>query len=242
MIESQVLLTAFVLGVMGAGHCLGMCGGLAAALAFANNGRSRAHRIAILLGYNFGRVCSYALIGALFGFVFGNFQQLSPVPILRTLSGVLLIAMGLYLADWWRGLVKLEKLGSVVWKPLAPLAKKLMPVTHIQQSLILGLIWGWLPCGLVYSALVLAAAQGTALAGGVTMLAFGFGTIPAVFAGGLASQTLKNVVTNGYVRQVFGTGFIVYGLHTLWPVLTMGLVAMGLLEPSMHSAMDHAHH
>ncbi|WP_075185798.1 sulfite exporter TauE/SafE family protein [Teredinibacter haidensis] len=238
---SETFIAAFVLGLMGAGHCLGMCGGLAAALAFANQGKSKFHRFAILLSYNIGRIFSYGLIGWIFGFIFSNVDQLSPVPVLRAVSGVLLIAMGFYLADWWKVLTRLERLGSLLWRWISPLGRRLMPVTNTVTALFLGLLWGWLPCGLVYSVLALAAAQGEALAGAGVMVAFGLGTVPAVLAGGLASNYIKTAISNVWVRRLFGIGFIVYGIVTLLPVIKLLLVASGVLAASEQGMMHHHH-
>jgi len=235
---NEALAGALVLGLMGAGHCLGMCGGVAAALAFAAEGR-RAKRYAILLAYNIGRIFSYALAGAAFAYVFGSLDTLTPMPILRVASGLLLIAMGLYLADWWRGLTRLEALGARLWVYLAPLAKRLMPVKRVDSALLLGLIWGWLPCGLVYSVLALAAAQGHPLAGASVMAAFGLGTLPAVFLGGLASEWVKSSLQKRWLRTIFALAFIVYGGYTLIPVTKMVLVNAGIMQPSPQSHMHH---
>ncbi|WP_019602727.1 sulfite exporter TauE/SafE family protein [Teredinibacter turnerae] len=236
----EPVIAAFTLGLMGAGHCLGMCGGVTAALAFANQAQGRVYSIVILLAYNLGRIASYALIGGLAALVAGMFEGLTPLPILRALSGVLLIGMGLYLADWWRVLSRLEKAGGMLWRFVSPLAGKLMPVKTVPNALLLGFLWGWLPCGLVYSALVYAAVQANFASGGAVMLAFGVGTLPAVFAGGLASGYIKKAIAHVWVRRIFGIGFIGYGVYTLIPVANMLLVSWGLIDaPPM--MMDPAH-
>ncbi len=239
---SEAMVAALILGLMGAGHCIGMCGGLAAGLAFANGGKSRLYRLAILLSYNLGRVFSYALIGALFAFIFGGVDKLTPLPILRLISGLLLIGMGFYLADWWKGLTRLEAAGGYIWKYLSPQAKRLMPVTRIDTALLLGAIWGWLPCGMVYSALAYATVQADAYKGAMVMASFGLGTIPAILAGGLASGWIKQSMQNRLLRAGFGIVFIGYGIYTLIPVVKMLLLSLGILEPTAGPDMHHHHH
>lgn len=237
MIDS--LSAAFVLGVMGAGHCLGMCGGIAAALGFANQGVGRFRHAGILLGYNLGRISSYTLMGLIFAALFGGIDKLTPLPILRALSGFLLIGMGLYLAGWWKILTKLEALGSRLWRYIAPFGQRLMPVETPFKAVLLGAVWGWLPCGLVYSVLVLAASQPNPIEGGLVMTAFGFGTLPAVLAGSLASEFVKRVARNRWVSGLFGLAFIGYGLVTLQPVVTMLLSAMGVIDQPMMPMHHH---
>jgi len=236
MIDS--LSAAFVLGILGAGHCLGMCGGIAAALGFAVKDASKWKRYSILLGYNAGRIFSYGLMGLLFALVFGGVDKLTPVPVLRVMSGLLLIGMGLYLAGWWKVLTKLEALGARFWRLIAPIGQRLMPVESPGKAVLLGVIWGWLPCGLVYSVLALAAAQTSPTTGALVMVAFGLGTLPAVLAGGLASDVIKRVASMRSLSITFGLAFIVYGLVTLYPVAKMAVTVMS----GEGSQMNHMHH
>jgi hypothetical protein len=136
--------------------------------------------------------------------------------ILRVLAGALLIAMGLYLADWWRGLTKLEALGRYLWVYLQPVSKRLMPVNSLPKALMLGAVWGWLPCGLVYAALAMAMTQPAPLLAGSAMLAFGLGTLPAVLAAGIATQTLTSVLQRRGVRWGLAVIIILFGCWTIW--------------------------
>lgn len=214
--------TAFFLGLFGAGHCLGMCGGIAAALSFAVPVTERYKKLLLLLGYNIGRILSYTAFGAAVGAVGHQISSASGMPILRVLSGVLLILMGLYLADWWKGLTYIERLGNIVWRKIQPLSKALMPVKRLDHAVLLGAVWGWLPCGLVYSAATYAAMQSSATHGGAVMLAFGLGTLPAVFLGGLAGQGVKEFLQNKWVRRSFAVLFILYGGWVLYGVTQRG--------------------
>jgi len=144
--------SALGLGLAGAGHCLGMCGGIAAAL---NLGGHRSH--AVTLAYHGGRITSYTLLGGLLGLAAGSIDISAWTMGLRYLAGFMLIAMGLYVADWWRGMVWLERGGAYLWRPVQRLSSRLLPIRHWPQGFALGLCWGLMPCGLIYSSLAWAA-------------------------------------------------------------------------------------
>ncbi len=236
------ILAAWVLGLFGAGHCLSMCGGIMGALTMRTGGSS-ARRLSIMLGYNGGRIFSYCLLGVLAAGVVAALPG-TGLPLGRTLAGLLLVAMGLYLAHWWRGLVKLEKLGYVFWARIKPLGDRLLPVSTVPRAFGFGMVWGWLPCGLIYSALAYAAVQSSAWAGGAIMLAFGLGTLPAVLLGGVAANWLGRTLARPGLRRVFALAYILFGLWTIaaaWqhaghahhqPASELGEPAMG--EPHHH--------
>jgi len=214
------LAAAFLLGLFSSGHCLGMCGGIMGALSVAIPPEARGRRWRLLLGYNAGRIASYSLMGLVAGALAASIAPSSPL--LRLVAGLLLIAMGLYLAGWWRGLLWLERGGQHLWRYLQPLGRSLIPVRRLPQALLLGGLWGWLPCGLVYTALAYALAQGQALAGGAVMLAFGLGTLPAVLAAGLAAERLTALLRRPRLRQLLALSIIAFGVWTLWPSLGFG--------------------
>jgi sulfite exporter TauE/SafE len=222
------LTSALLVGFLGSSHCLGMCGGLSAALGL-NGQRSKQ---GLLLSYNLGRLCTYTAMGAVAG-LFGE-QLVTLLPqigeLLRTLAGLLLVAMGLYVSQWWMGLTRLEMLGAQLWRHLQPLTKSLLPVQGHGQALRLGVLWGLLPCGLVYSTLswALAAAQWQQSA--LLMLAFGIGTLPAMLSVGWLNQQL--------LLQLRGKQFrVLAGLM----IIAMGLLTM--ISPWLHLAGDeHSQH
>ena len=226
-------LAAWMLGLFSSAHCLGMCGGIMGALSAAIPAEARGRRWRLLLSYNVGRIASYTLMGLLAGLVAGGITPLDPV--LRLLAGLLLIAMGLYLAGWWRGLTWLERGGAVVWRRLQPLGKSLLPVRRAPQALLLGALWGWLPCGLVYTALAYALAQGNVWASGGTMLAFGLGTLPAVLAAGVMAQQLTRLLQRRGLRVFMALAIILFGLWTLWPAVGGGHGGEGHNPDADHS-------
>ncbi|RRJ84455.1 sulfite exporter TauE/SafE family protein [Aestuariirhabdus litorea] len=216
MTDLYLLLTAFTLGLFGGAHCVGMCGGIMAALS-SGMAPGKGRLLPLLLSYNLGRILSYSLAGALMGSLGWALQQQGSLVVtgMRTLAGVMLIAMGLYLANWWRGLVMVERAGALLWKPLQPYASRLLPVQSAGPALLLGLLWGWLPCGLVYSTLIWAATQGSALDAAQLMLAFGSGTLPLMLGAGILSSRLGDVMRNRTTRGLAGMLVILFGLWTL---------------------------
>ena len=210
-----LLLSALLLGMLGGGHCIGMCGGLMGALTLAIPPEQRQRRLRLLLTYNLGRIASYGLAGLLLGGAGWALASGPAASVLRAIAGGLLVVMGLYLAGWWSGLTRIESLGRLLWRRLEPLARRLLPVGNARRALLLGAIWGWLPCGLVYSTLLWAASQGDALDSALLMLAFGLGTLPVLLATGLAAERLTALLRRRGVRIAGGMLVILFGLWTL---------------------------
>ena len=211
------LVGAFMVGVLGGVHCAGMCGGIVGALSFGLPDRGQ--RWPILLAYNGGRIASYTLAGAVMGALGFYFSGLLPVQVaqraLLSLAGVFLILMGLYLAGWSHLLARVERAGGVLWRRLEPLGRGLLPARSAWHGFLLGLLWGWLPCGLVYSALVWTVSSGGALQGAALMLAFGLGTLPNLLLMGVAAAQLNRWVRTPWVRALAGGVVIMFGLLLL---------------------------
>lgn len=210
-----LLISALILGLLGGGHCLGMCGGLMGALTLAIPPEQRGRRLQLLLAYNLGRILSYATAGLLFGLAGWAVASSPAAMLLRIVAGLLLISMGLYLGGWWSGLTRIEALGRGLWRHIQPVASRLLPVSSLPRALLLGALWGWLPCGLVYSTLLWAASQGDALDSGLLMLAFGLGTWPVLLATGMAAERLTALLRRRGVRMAGGLLVILFGLWTL---------------------------
>ncbi len=216
MIENLPLVgAALVTGLLGSAHCFGMCGGLSGLFAVNTSAASLRRDIPMATAYNTGRVMSYVFIGiivaALGKSIVGGIPKLT-APV-RLLSGLLIVIVGLQVAFNWRVLAPVEKAGARLWKRIAPAAKGLLPVTSMPKALGLGLLWGWLPCGLVYSVLLLAATTANPVAGGLVMLAFGIGTMPAMIATGVSASKLAAFMS----RRRLGAGLliVILGLATL---------------------------
>lgn len=208
------LVSAFLVGLLGGGHCVGMCGGIVGAVSLSLPGQ-RPH-FGYLLAYNAGRISSYTVAGLVAGLLGASgFFLHGVLPVekaLYLLANLMLIALGLYLAGFWQGVLVLERAGGALWKSLQPLSKKLLPLRSIPQAFALGMVWGWLPCGLIYSVLVAALAAGSATQGGLLMLAFGLGTLPTLLAMGMAAVGLKTFLQNFWVRRISGLLVLGFGL------------------------------
>jgi len=218
--NEATLISAFVVGMLGGVHCAGMCGGIVGALSL---GIQSGRQLPVLLAYNIGRISSYTLAGALMGALGFFFSGLLPVQtaqrVLLTFAGVFLILMGFYLAGWSAALSRVERAGGVIWRRIEPLGRGLLPVRTVRQALALGMLWGWLPCGLVYSALVWTVSSGGALQGASLMLAFGLGTLPNLLLMGVAANQLNRWTRQPLVRQLAGAlvaGFGMWLLYDAW--------------------------
>ncbi|HKJ75204.1 MAG TPA: sulfite exporter TauE/SafE family protein, partial [Alphaproteobacteria bacterium] len=130
----------------------------------------------------------------------------------EVIAGAFMVALGLYLGGWWQGVVRLESIGTVVWRRLEPFGRRLLPVRSPTHALLLGLIWGWLPCGLVYSVLIWAIAAGSVSQGALLMLSFGIGTLPALLAMGVFAAALSGFLRRTHVRQVAGALVAAFGV------------------------------
>lgn len=212
------LTAALLAGLLGGGHCVGMCGGIVGAVTMTLPGNRP--RLPFVLAYNAGRIASYSLAGIIAGAVGASsffLDHVLPVEkVLYALASVMLVLLGLYLAGIWRVLTRLEALGGRLWQHLQPYSKRLLPVRTLSQSLLLGMLWGWLPCGLVYSVLVAAVASGSPAQGGLLMLAFGLGTLPTLLAMGMTAVRLKRLLQQLWFRRLSGLVIAGYGLLALY--------------------------
>ncbi|VAW67592.1 Heavy-metal-associated domain (N-terminus) and membrane-bounded cytochrome biogenesis cycZ-like domain, possible membrane copper tolerance protein [hydrothermal vent metagenome] len=221
-------ITAFIVGLMGGVHCVGMCGGIVGALSFAAQGQpdsSKPALFGLLLAYNFGRIFSYALAGGLMGSLGWLLSVWSDIRfmqlLLQLIAGLFMLLMGLYISGWWMGLVKLERAGAYVWKYIKPVAHKVLPIKSPVQAALLGLLWGWLPCGLVYSVLVWSVSAGSFQQGALLMLGFGLGTLPNLLAMGLFAGQLKTFVQYRAVRTLAGGVVMAFAFWHLFTALKL---------------------
>lgn len=208
----------FLVGLLGGSHCVGMCGGIVGALSMqAPQGRLA---LTAQLAYNLGRIASYTAAGLLAGALGQIAGEL--VPLQRALylfASLMLVAMGIYLLGLTQSLTWLENRGQVIWRRIQPFTARFLPVRGAAQALPLGMLWGWLPCGLVYSALATALASGSAVKGASLMLAFGLGTLPNLLLAGLLLVRFRRFAQARATRVVSGLlvlGYGIYGLLNLW--------------------------
>ena len=223
----------FILGLLSSGHCIGMCGGIVGALSnvIRMPGDKIIRQWPLHLAYNLGRITTYIALGAVMGAI-GElgllFNDVFPVQrLLYILANVMLIAMGLYLTGFTRILAPIERTGQRLWQHIRPATARFLPARSIFQAYPLGLLWGFLPCGMVYSVLNTALVSGSAERGALVMLAFGLGTLPALLAAGLS---FKKLISHPHIRLIGGLiiiGFGVFGLlhvHDMQNSLMKGMV------------------
>ena len=226
------LFSAFIIGILGSGHCIAMCGGITTMLTSAlpqhkyndqqipvNNQckpTKNNSKTILVICYNLGRIGSYAIIGAIVGFTGSIAAKNIGMPIagLRLFSAVFMILLGLYLGQWLMWLNHVESLGKHLWRYISPLASKAIPINSPLKALGLGAIWGWLPCGLVYSTLTWALASGDMITGASIMIFFGLGTLPALLALSIGFDSIKNSLYNPIVRKTMATVLISYGIYS----------------------------
>jgi len=208
---TPLIVPAFIMGILGSAHCAVMCGAVSSTMC----GRARTS-----LAFNAGRIATYAALGA----VAGAFGALVPVfgVALRPIAAIVLVALGLHLAGVSNVFTKVERLGAPLWKRLAPLAKR------PQNAAILGAVWGFVPCGLVYTALVVAAGAGGAGAGALTMLAFGAGTFPVMAAVATVARGALRF------RRPAGVLVLTLGLHQT-------ILAFAAFDPSLTTRGPRCH-
>lgn len=232
MIDSlPLLLAAFAAGLLGSAHCLGMCAGISGLFAVGASVASLRSQLPLALAYNAGRVASYAMFGLVVAAFGGAMVEAMPrlaMPV-RLISGAMIIVVGLQVAFGWRLLAAVERGGAVLWQRLAPIAKGLIPARSIGKAAALGLVWGWLPCGLVYSALLIAATTASPLNGAAVMVAFGAGTMPAMVLSGLSASRLSAFMSRN--RRTAGLLIVLLGLATL-----------AMPVSSLIKNTDHKHH
>lgn len=213
------LAALFLAGLLGGVHCVGMCGGIVAAFSFQSGTRQPySHHLA----YSAGRIASYSVAGALAGLVGSAAflaEELRPLQMgLYVLAQLVLILLGLYLAGLSHAVTHLEQLGGGLWRRLQPLLARFMPVDTPSRALMAGALWGWLPCGLVYSALVAALGSGGAVQGALLLAVFGLGTLPNLLLMGWAAESLRHYTRHPLARRLAGlvvAGLGVWGLMQL---------------------------
>lgn len=243
------LLPIFMIGLLGSVHCVGMCGGIVSALTVVSQplkkfpvtvvtqtsmlqGANVFDSALRVLAYNTGRIGSYATAGAIAGGIVGGagtLVNLSAVQIAGYwLANLMLVALGLYLMDAWHGLSQLESAGQSIWRHIQPLMKHFVPLDHPLKMLAVGALWGWLPCGMVYSVLLTAMLTGSATSGAMVMLAFGLGTLPTLLTIGMFGMRMKSLMQRRLIRRISGVIVLSFGVLGLLRA-TNGL-SMGWLD------------
>jgi uncharacterized protein len=228
--STTVIIAAFVAGLAGSAHCFGMCGSVAGALgmrARMNAGSNLAATVNSSL-YHLGRIAGYAGVGAIGG-VLGHsahwalaFTRFEGT--LRLIAGVLTLLIAIRILSRWNAFAPLERIGARLWIRLQPLAKQASRSNRWLSSVAIGLLWGWLPCGLVYSMVLMSMTTGSALEGATVMMAFGMGTVPAMLSSTMLAGALPKMSQRPWFRQVTGTAMLAFGV---WMIVAAQLPLHG---------------
>ena len=217
---------AFVMGLLTGMHCLGMCGAIIGSLTLSLGPDIReqpSRLLRFVLSYNLGRIGSYT-IGGMFA---GLLQHVMMLPFdegqgyrfLQIVSAIVMAGAGLHIMGWFPHFAYIERVGGQFWRRVEPYGRRLLPVQTLPQAFVFGMVWGWLPCGLVYAALALAAVAGDVGRSVLTMFAFGMGTLPVVAGVGLMTNQLVRLSRMNRFRQLTGITLVVLALLAAFPWL-----------------------
>ena len=236
VIDISTLITAFFVGLLGSGHCFGMCGGIAAGLgslpgSHADGEVAKPSALSALL-FNSGRILSYAVLGLVSAWILGGVGQALNVPrwsmLLRFVTALMIFLIGVQFLFNWQTLAFIERAGAKIWKRILPIAVRAGSLPGGSGRLLLGLCWGLLPCGLVYSVLLTASASGSAVSGAGVMFAFGLGTLPSMLGMSLAAPALAAMLSDRWTRKLMGVAMI------LLAVLSVTLMVMRMQGQGAH--------
>jgi hypothetical protein len=220
--DPAVLVAAFMAGLLGSGHCFGMCGGIAGSLGALSGVSSRSLALPAVQ-FNLGRLLGYAVLGALAGGILGAASEIMAFkPLgkwLRGLTAAMVLLIGLRFLLDWRGLDVIERGGAGLWRRILPVAVRISQRHDWVGRLGLGICWGFLPCGLVYTVLMTAASTASAPAGAATMFAFGLGTAPAMLGLTLAAPALQTFLSDRFVRRIVGFSLVVLAAWMLFGLI-----------------------
>lgn len=216
---------AFFIGLVGSGHCVGMCGGIASLLSLGQDRPSKS----IPIYYNIGRIASYSFFGGVIGGAVSSIADIANLSYsfawLRLIAAVFMIVLACYIGRWWQGLLHIEKLGQSIWRHISPAGKKLLPITSPYQASLFGFIWGWLPCGLVYSTLTWAVVSGSSFNGAMIMMAFGLGTLPSMLMVGYGSAHLHKLQQSSVFRNIGATAILSYGVYSAYSSIHLIIIS-----------------
>jgi hypothetical protein len=223
---SNSYLVALLMGLFSSLHCLGMCGSIIGSLTLSLKREIRDNKrllVPFVASYNAGRVVSYSMAGMFAGLA----EHVLSLPfgeghghrVLQIFSALVMLGAGLHIGGWFPRFAYIEKFGTVTWRKIEPYGRSLIPVETLPRAFVFGMIWGWLPCGLVYAALALAATTGDVVRSTFTMFAFGLGTMPAVMGVGIMTSWMVRLSSMTKFRQATGIILILLALMAAFPGL-----------------------
>jgi len=180
--------------------------------------------------FHLGRISCYTLLGLSLGLVALVFQQASQqlalsqssylltASLLRLCAAILLIFSALYIAGFSQSIKRLEQMMTPLWRKLSPLSQNLMAMQSAKQSCLLGLLWGFIPCGMIYSTLAWAISLQQGPSTALLMLSFGLGTSPSLLVLHSMSNRLQFHLNKRWVKKAMALIIIIMALFSLQPV------------------------
>lgn len=212
----------FFIGLFSSLHCVSMCGSIIGTLSYSLKPEIRKDKskmLAFIFSYNSGRIFSYMLAGLIVGLI----ESMLTLPlgdehghrVLQIASALIITGAGFYIAGWFPSFAYIEKTGSYFWKAIEPYGRQLIPVVSLKQAFLFGMVWGWIPCGLVYTALALATTTGDIGLSIVSMFAFGLGTLPAVMGLGMVGSFITRLSSLQTTKKVIGMLLVLVAVISL---------------------------
>ncbi|HFL8819309.1 MAG TPA: sulfite exporter TauE/SafE family protein [Candidatus Azoamicus sp. OHIO2] len=206
--------TAILIGLISSGHCLSMCGGIVVAFSFKTYSKNQ---YIYQFLYNIGRITSYSLIAIivnLFGVFLFDFSGYYSY-YLKIFSNFILIIIGLHICNIFHGLFFIESFLWNFWNIISSIIGKINPLKSIYHAFLLGMVWGYIPCGLIYSTIIWTAGFGSITKSFMLIILFGIGTLPSMLLAGVLSTKFKNILYNKIVRSIAGSFIILFGIKNI---------------------------
>ena len=233
---SPEILAAFLVGLVGSLHCIGMCGPIAIALPVPDSSNLSFFTGRIL--YNLGRVVTYSFLGAILGLLGGRIALAGAQQIVSIILGVVII-IAVLLPQKYKNFFAQHPLIQKLAQPLKENIGVLFRKGTFSAMFLIGILNGFLPCGLVYVALAGAIASGDAISGAAVMILFGLGTVPAMFAATIFGKFI-NVGIRTKIRKavpvlalLLGIIFILRGMNLGIPYISPKLSAQTEVSSEM---------
>lgn len=220
---SPEIYTAFFVGLFGSMHCIGMCGPIAIALPVPDSSKISFFEGRIL--YNIGRVVSYTILGLIFGLVGGRVALAGAQQTVSIVLGVIII-IAILLPQKYKNYFIQHRTVQWIVVPIKTKIGILFIKGTFTAMFLIGVLNGFLPCGLVYMALAVAVASGDVISGTAVMILFGFGTIPAMFAASVFGKYINIGIrtklrkATPYLAIVLSIIFIMRGMNLGIPYLS----------------------
>ena len=225
MTPEAALLAGFLAGLFGSTHCLAMCGGIVGML----HAQVPHDRLWLAGGFHLGRIASYLAIGLIatgIGLLPATLMPDQAPVVMRVLLGLMLVMMAVYIAMPGRFRDLAGELAAPLTRRLTPLFARFLPVRTFDNALGLGLLWGLLPCGLLYSVVAAAVLLADPLATTAMIVAFGIGTVPLLLGTGLMALKFRSAINRRGLRWMAAVLMVLAGV----------LVALG---PWLAHLVDH---